>query len=86
MPAPSELRAAEGIGPREKNNVRFQRRGDAHCQDLIVYKMFGRIVYTPETRKFSSDRIALASPPKMENQRQSVLFTKYSIFFGSHML
>ena len=86
MPAPSALRADEGIGPRGKNNVRFLRRGDAHWQDLIVYKMFGRIVYTPETRKFSSDRIALASPPKMENQRQSVLFTKYSIFFGSHML
>lgn len=86
MPAPSALRAAEGIGPRGKNNVRFLRRDDAHWQDLTVYKMFGRIVYTPETRKFSSNRIALASPPKMENQRQSVLFTKYSIFFGSHML
>ena len=86
MPAPSVHRAAEGIGPRGKNNVRFQRRDDAHCQDLTVYKMFGRIVYTPGACKFSPDRIALASPPKMENQRQSVLFTKYSIFFGSHML
>ena len=86
MPAPSALRAAEGIGPRGKNNVRFQRRDDTHRQDLIGYKMFGRIVYTPGACKFSSDQIALASPPKMENQRQSVLFTKYSIFFGSHML
>ena len=34
--------------------------GDAHCQDLIVYKMFGRIVYTPRACKFSSNRIVLS--------------------------
>ena len=33
---------------------------DAHCQDLIVYKMFGRIVYTPRACKFSSNRIVLS--------------------------
>ena len=26
--------------------------GDAHCQDLIVYKMFGRIVYSFKACKF----------------------------------
>ena len=57
------LPLGEGARPQAADEGRrqvgsFPRRvgGDAYCQDLIVYKMFGRIVYTSRAYKFSSNQ------------------------------
>ena len=63
--SPASPRADVGIGPYENAAEVLSARGDAHCQDPIIYKMFRRFVYTPRVCKFSSNRIVL-SPERSE--------------------